>query len=122
MANSTQQTASANRQGIVTLEATQPVYTTVSLMIGGQRLTLKTDQDPSTLESMAKEVNDCIDAIRKSAPSTSAPQVMALALMQIMERARAAESRDVDRCHTIESHADRLEMLLAAMDSHDFLK
>ncbi|MBQ1267730.1 MAG: cell division protein ZapA [Proteobacteria bacterium] len=117
MANSAQQLASTSRQGVVTLESQAPVYQSVQLMIAGQRLALKTDQDPAVLESMAQEVNACVEEIRRNAPGASSPQIMALALMQLMERARQAEQQDAYHCQVIERHAQRLEKLLASMDS-----
>ena len=117
MANLAQQIASTGRQGVVTLESKEPVYRSVQLVIAGQRLALKTDQDPAVIESMAQEVNACVDEIRRSAPGASSPQIMALALMQLMERAREAERQDAYHCQVIERHAQRLEKLLASMDS-----
>lgn len=91
-------------------------------MIAGQKLSLKTDQDPNELVSMSQEINACIEAIRKTSPNASTLQIMALALMQIMERARTAERQDAFHCHVLEQHTQRLEMLLAAMESPDSQK
>ncbi len=109
--------ATASRNGVVTLEETAPQYRSVTLMIVGQRLTIKTDQEPEVLESMAQEINAVWDTIRKSAPGASAPQVMALTMMQIMERARIAEQQDELHCQVIDRHAQRLEMLLSSLDA-----
>lgn len=117
MANSVQQLASTGRQGVVTLSSKAPVYRSVQLIVAGQRLALKTDQEPAELESMAQEINACIDDIRRDAPGASSPQIMALALMQLMERARQAEQKDAYHCQVIEHHAQRLEQLFTSMDS-----
>ena len=118
MANSAQQAAPVTqRNGVVTLEPQQNVMKTVNLVIVGQRLALKTDQDPAELERMAQELNDCADLIRKQAPGASAPQIMALTMMQVMERALKAERQDALHCQAMSDYARRLELLLSSLDS-----
>ena len=109
--------ASVSRNGVVTLESEMPVFRTVNVVVAGQRLALKTDQEPEVLEGMSAEINEIVDSIRQAAPGASAPQVMALALMQLMERVHDAERQDMMHCAVIERHAARLERLLTNLEA-----
>ena len=104
------------RVATVTSE-THGVVRSVTLNVAGQRITVRTDQDADYLNSLANDVNGIVDALRQAAPGAGLPQLMALAAMQLADRAVSAEAALQQENLKVEKHIDRLSDILRTLDS-----
>ncbi|MBR4986931.1 MAG: cell division protein ZapA [Proteobacteria bacterium] len=109
---------SAARQGVVTVEPSETrTIRSVPLVIAGQRITIRTDQSEDYLYTLADTVNQLLDTLRQSSPNSSTPQLMALAALQLANRAFEAEQAAEKSQLKVEKHIERLNGILQALDA-----
>jgi cell division protein ZapA (FtsZ GTPase activity inhibitor) len=89
----------------------------VTLKVAGQVITLRTDQSEAYMHSLADEVNALLDGLRSAAPGTGLPQLMALATLQLADRAVCAEQAVQQSNLKIEHHIERLNNILNSLDA-----
>lgn len=94
----------------------------VTLLIAGQRITIRTDQSEERLNLLAGEVNALMDSLRQDAPSATQPQLMALVALQLADRAVCAEQAVQQENLKIERHIERLSGILRSLDDADMQK
>ncbi len=90
---------------------------TVHLQVAGQRVSIRTDQDPEYLNSLAAEVNGLLDSLRQASPGAGMPVLMALAAVQLADRAVTAERAVEQENLKVERHIERLSSILNALDN-----
>ena len=92
---------------------------TVTLLVAGQRVTIRTDQDPDYLNGLAAEVNALVDSLRQASPGSSMPLLMALAAVQLADRAVCAEKSAERENRKVERHIERLSGILRNLEAGD---
>lgn len=88
----------------------------VTLKVAGQVITLRTDQSEDYLNRLADEVNGMLDGLRSVSPGAGLPQLMALAALQLADRAVCAEQAVQEGNLKIERHIERLNGILRNLD------
>lgn len=66
---------------------------TVAVTVGGQRISVRTDKGEAYLLEIAKEVDDCVNELKKSAPTASTLQVFAYVLIQFADRLHETQTK-----------------------------
>ena len=120
MTSSYSQGMQVGHQGhqVVTETPVQPgTIRSVTLKVAGQVITLRTDQSEAYMHSLADEVNALLDGLRSAAPGTGLPQLMALAALQLADRAVCAEQAVQQSNLKIEHHIERLNNILNSLDA-----
>lgn len=93
---------------------------TVALNVAGVNLTIRTTQSLEYLKGLVSQVNALVNSLRQSAPNSAIPQLMAMALIQIADRASEAESALERSNRKVETHIERLTKILGALDNSEF--
>lgn len=88
----------------------------VSVQIGGQKLSVKSDKDPQLVADIAAYVDDKVGSIREMAPSVSMDKLLILASMTVAEELFEARAR-VQLLET--SLRERVQSCLAVLDEAD---
>lgn len=89
----------------------------VPLMVAGQRIVIRTDQSEAYLFALANEINALLERLRQASPTSGLPALMALASIQLLDRALNAE-HDVEEGNLkIERHIERLSGILRNLDN-----
>ena len=110
------------QKGVATIESNAPgTIRSVALMIAGQRIVIKTDQSQEYMAALAAEVNALIDDLRKNSPGTGLPVIMALASIQLADRALSAEQTLQRENLKVERHIERLNGILKSLESGESL-
>lgn len=109
--------ASAHKQVSTITNTGNSTVRTVHLQVAGQRVSIRTDQDPDYLHYLAAEVNTLLESLRQASPGTGMPVLMALAAVQLADRAVAAEKTVVQENIKLERHIERLNSILNALDN-----
>ncbi|GEM_PF-2427551 len=118
------QTSAPNygQKGVATIEQnTRGTIRSVALVIAGQRILIKTDQSEEYMAALAAEVNSLIDELRRNSPGTGLPVLMALASIQLADRALSAEQAVQRENLKVERHIERLSGILKNLESGDHL-
>ena len=114
------QTSPISRQHVETLSPTgDGTIRTVTLIVAGQRVSIRTDQNPEYLNALAEEVNTLVDSLRRSSPGSGMPVLMALAAVQLADRAVNAEQAAARETMKVERHIERLNGILQSLDGGD---
>ena len=118
MANQpSQQRSNLPSQGVTTCTSSASgVIRSVSLNVAGQRITIRTDQDEEYLSALATEVNALVDTLKQGAPQAGLPQIMALAAIQLADRAISAENTVARENLKVERHIERLSGILRTLE------
>jgi len=100
------------------VEASPPLAArTVSLVIGGQRITVRTDKDEPYLQLLADDVESLLQQLSSRSRSVTTPQLLALAALHLADELHRARS-DVDGVKTeVQLRAERLLRLLDSDDT-----
>lgn len=107
------------RQNVATVEPNETrTIRSVPLVIAGQRLTIRTDQSEQYLRDLADQVNQLVDSLKKASPAAGMPQLMALAALQLADRACEAEQAAANSQMKVEKHIERLNGILQALGSN----
>ena len=88
----------------------------VTLKVAGQVITLRTDQSEAYMHNLAGEVNALLESLRSAAPSMGLPQLMAMAALQLADRAVCAEQAVYQENLKLERHIERLNGILRSLD------
>ena len=121
--NLTQTAANTVRTTVSTVSAASAgTVRSVSLLIAGQRITIRTDQSEEYLNALAAEVNGLVDSLRKDAPGAGMPQLMSLAMVMLADRACAAEKAAMRESDKVERHIERLTGILNALEDGSYQK
>ena len=122
MAVNLTQTAVNNGRTSVTTVSTASAGTvrSVSLLVAGQRISIRTDQSEEYLNALAAEVNGLVDSLRKGAPGAGMPQLMSLALVMLADRACTAEKAVMRENDKVERHIERLTGILNALEDGSY--
>ena len=118
------QTSAQNfgQKGVATIEQNaRGTIRSVALVIAGQRIVIKTDQSEEYMAALAAEVNSLIDDLRRNSPGTGLPVLMALASIQLADRALCAEQAVQRENLKVERHIERLSGILKNLESGDHL-
>ncbi len=118
------QTSAQNygQKNVATIEqSASGTIRSVALMIAGQRVVIKTDQSEEYMAALAAEVNALIDDLRRNSPGTGLPVIMALASIQLADRALSAEQTLQNENLKVERHIERLNGILKNLESGDHL-
>lgn len=92
---------------------------TVTLTVAGLTISLRTDRDETYLRTLADEINACVGDLRQASPRAGLPQLMALMLIQFLDRAKTSESAVLEGDARLHTHAERLSAILEAFDAGD---
>ncbi|MBQ9817597.1 MAG: cell division protein ZapA [Proteobacteria bacterium] len=118
MANSFQTSSQSGRSRVTTVApSSDGTIRSVSLLVGGQRIVIRTDQNPEYLQALANEVNELVESLQQASPGTGMPTIMALASIQLADRAFAAEQAVERENIKIERHIERLNCILKNLES-----
>ncbi len=121
--NLNQTAANTVRTTVSTISAASAgTVRSVSLMVAGQRITIRTDQSEEYLNALAAEVNGLVDSLRKDAPGAGMPQLMSLAMVMLADRACAAEKAAMRESDKVERHIERLTGILNALEDGSYQK
>ena len=90
---------------------------TVHLQVAGQKVSIRTDQNPDYLNALAAEVNSLLESLRQASPGAGLPVLMALAAVQLADRAVTAERAVEQENFKVERHIERLTSILNALDN-----
>ena len=118
------QTSAQNygQNNVATLEQEAPgTLRSVALVVAGQRIVIKTDQSEEYMAALAGEVNALIEDLRRNSPGTGMPVIMALASIQLADRALSAEQTLQHENHKVERHIERLTGILKNLESGESL-
>jgi cell division protein ZapA (FtsZ GTPase activity inhibitor) len=85
----------------------------VSIQIGGVKLSVKSDKDPQVVEDIAAYVDDKVGGIREMAPSVATDKLLMLASMTVAEELFEARER-VERLES--ALKERLDKCMAVLD------
>lgn len=106
------------RQGVATVEPRETrTIRSVPLVIAGQRITIRTDQSENYLYALADQVNQLVDTLKQASPNSGMPQIMALAALQLADRAYEAEQIAENSQTKVQKHIERLNGILQALGS-----
>ncbi len=119
MASSYQTLSQQAGSRVATLDAEKRTIRSVSLTVAGQRISLRTDQDEAYLNALASEVNALVDSLRLASPGTGLPVLMALASIQLADRALSAEMAVEQQELKVERHIERLNGILKNLEAAD---
>ncbi len=109
-----------SRQQVSTLtSAGDGTIRTVTLLVGGQRISIRTDQNPDYLNGLAAEVNALVESLRQASPGSGMPVLMALAAVQLADRAISAEQAVERENLKVERHIERLSGILRSLEAAD---
>lgn len=109
-----------SRQQVSTLtSAGDGTVRTVTLLVGGQRISIRTDQNPDYLNGLAAEVNALVESLRQASPGSGMPVLMALAAVQLADRAISAEQAVERENLKVERHIERLSGILRSLEAAD---
>ncbi|MBH24420.1 MAG: hypothetical protein CMH57_08220 [Myxococcales bacterium] len=86
----------------------------VTLDIGGERLSLRTDRDEASLNALAEEVTARVDALREAAPHIPIQQVYLLVALQFAEDLREEQINLADLQQELSSRTSRIVNMLDA--------
>ena len=95
---------------------TEPPSGSVSVQIGGQKLTVKSDKDPQLVADIAAYVDEKVGTLRELAPSVALDKLLILASMTVAEELFDTRAR-LNFLET--SLRDRVNNCLAVMDDVD---
>ena len=112
---------SSGRAVSTAVSQTRREIQSVTLSVAGQRITIKTDQDIDYLKQLAAEVTALVDGLRRAAPGSGLPQLMALAALQLADRANSAEAAIEQRDIQVENHIAQLTKMLSLLDNEQNL-
>lgn len=119
MTSSYSQGVQGVRQGhqvVTEAPAAMGTIRSVTLKVAGQVITLRTDQSEEYMLTLANEVNTLLDGLRSAAPGAGLPQLMALAALQLADRAACAEQAVQQGNLKLEHHIERLNGILRSLD------
>ena len=109
------QQAGVNQVATVTSETR--TLRSVPITVAGQHISIRTDQSEEYLNALAVEVNALIESIRQASPGTGLPVIMALAFIQLADRAVSAEAAVQRQEMKVERHIERLNGILKTLES-----
>ena len=92
----------------------------IPLNVAGQRISIRTDQSETYLNALANEVNALVENLRQCAPQAGMPQLMALAAIQLADRAVSAEAAAARENLKVERHIERLSGILRTLEDGQF--
>ena len=116
-----QQQANAHYSSVSTVSSSSTgTIRSVPLLVAGQRITVRTDQSEEYLNALAGEVNALLDSLRQAAPQAGLPQIMALAAIQLADRAVSAEQAAARENLKVERHIERLSDILRNLEGGDY--
>ena len=108
---------SAATQVDVETPRTDGTVRSVVLMVAGQRIVIRSDQSEGYLHALADEINALIESLRQASPASGLPALMALASMQLLDRAICAEQALDQENLKVERHIARLGDILRNLDN-----
>ena len=117
---SSQQRGNTQYSSVATVTSQSGTIRSVPLNIAGQRISIRTDQSETYINALACEVNGLIDALRQAAPQAGMPQIMALAAIQLADRAVSAEAAAERENLKVERHIERLSGILKSLENNTY--
>ena len=118
---SSQQRGNTQHAGVATVSSSSTgTIRSVPLNIAGQRISIRTDQSDTYLNALAAEVNALVDSLRQAAPQAGMPQIMALAAIQLADRAVSAEAAAARENLKVERHIERLSGILRTLENGNY--
>ena len=117
---SSQQLGNSQHSSVATVSSQSGTIRSVPLNIAGQRIAIRTDQSETYLNALAGEVNALVDSLRQAAPQAGLPQIMALAAIQLADRAVSAEAAAARENLKVERHIERLSGILKSLESNHY--
>lgn len=117
---SSQQRGNTQYSSVATVTSQSGTIRSVPLNIAGQRISIRTDQSETYLNALASEVNGLIDSLRQAAPQAGMPQIMALAAIQLADRAVSAEAAAARENLKVERHIERLSGILKSLENNTY--
>lgn len=112
-----QQRGGAQLQTVTSVSpASTGTIRSIPLLIAGQRISVRTDQSEEYLNALAAEVNNLVDTLKQGAPQAGLPQIMALAAIQLADRAVSAENAVMQGNLKVEKHIERLSGILRTLE------
>ena len=117
---SSQQRGNTQYSSVATVTSQSGTIRSVPLNIAGQRISIRTDQSETYINALASEVNGLIDSLRQAAPQAGMPQIMALAAIQLADRAVSAEAAAARENLKVERHIERLSGILKSLENNTY--
>lgn len=96
-----------------------PEKRSVSLLIAGQRLSIRSDKDEEYLQNLAAHVNGIIDDLQNGARHASTQQIFLLAALNMADELFQAQDLNQDLRAEVERRTERLIRMLDGADAGD---
>lgn len=96
-----------------------PEKRSVSLLIAGQRLSIRTDKDEDYLQQLAAHVNGIIDELQTSTRHASTQQLFLLAALNMADELFQAHDLNQDLREEVQRRTERLLRMLDGADAND---